>query len=72
MNLTIKLDMRDGFIYVTEQVGRQRKRLFRGTSIEHVLKTLTIKYAKGVPNAENSEDGNGSSNCGKALDTIQQ
>lgn len=51
MTLTIKLDARDGFIYVTEQVGRQRKHLFRGTSIEHVLKTLMIKYAKGVPNA---------------------
>jgi len=51
MTLTIKLDARDGFIYVTEQVGRQRKHLFRGTSIEHVLKTLMIKYAKSVPNA---------------------
>jgi len=55
MTLTIKLDARDGFIYVTEQVGRQRKHLFRGTSIEHVLKTLMIKYAKGVPNADNQK-----------------
>lgn len=71
MNLTIKLDQRDGFIYVTEQVERKRRHLFRGTSMEHVLKTLLIKYAKGVPNAENSEVGNGSSNCDKALGSIQ-
>ena len=70
MNLTIKLDDRDGFIYVTEQVGKQRKHLFRGTSIEHVLKTLTIKYAKEVPNAENSEVGNESSNSDKALESV--
>lgn len=45
-NLRIELDERDGFIYVREKVGKHWKPKFRGTSMSHVLKTLTIMYAE--------------------------
>lgn len=71
MTLTIKQDQRDGFYYVTEQIGKHRKQLLRGVTLVQVLKMLTIKYTDEVSYVANSEVRNESSDSAKSLGSIQ-
>lgn len=71
MKLRIEIDEHDGYIYVRENLGTGWKQKFRGTSMAHVLKTLSIIYCE-KDDAANKEKYLGITTSQVPVDAIQQ
>ena len=69
MKLRIEIDEHDGYIYVRENLGTGWKQKFRGTSMNHVLKTLAAKY--GEKDGANQEKSSGRKTGKRAVEAVQ-